>query len=64
MESGWLERKRCSSAYGSCRVGAFSPYLGFGNQPEIRRLDFTNHALDELAQAKLGRRPCLIHPAG
>jgi hypothetical protein len=37
---------------------------GFGNQPEIRRLDFANHALDELARAKLGRRPVLIHPAG
>ena len=30
-----------------------SPYPGFGNQPEFHRLDFANHALDELAQAKL-----------
>jgi hypothetical protein len=39
--------------FGSCRVGALSPYPGFGNQPEFHRLDFAlvdaNHALDAKA---------------
>ena len=54
----WLERKRCPFAFWLLPGWrGLSPCPGFGNQPEIRRLDFANHALDELARAKLGRRP-------
>jgi hypothetical protein len=38
--TGWLERKRCSSAFWLLPGWLpHSPYPGFGNQPEFHRLD-------------------------
>ena len=69
--TGWLERKRCSSAFWLLPGWLpHSPYPGFGNQPEFHRLDFAlvdaNHALDELdTQVNVGRHKLRTkHPAG
>jgi hypothetical protein len=51
-------------------LAPYSPYPGFGNQPEFHRLDFAlvaaNHALDELdTQVNVGRQKLRTkHPAG
>ena len=65
--TGWLERKRCSFAFWLLPGWrGLSPCPGFGNQPEFHRLDFANHALDELdTQVNVGRHKLRTkHPAG